>query len=112
MSMVQYKADYTEGESVSVGTIVLHNAQLFFATQATNSSPDNKSVWAKIGEVGKPSGPSFLDGLFGATPKDKTPEEVFQQQPRNLSNPTKLSFDDKQAGGRRRRRTVKKPRRK
>ena len=115
MNAVQFKADYAAGDSVPAGTIVLHEARLYFAIQGTNSKPDDVTVWAKIGEISKPSEPGFLDGLFGATPKAKTPAEIPNPEDvnRNLSGAQTLSFDNTQAGGRRhRRRTTKKPRRK
>ncbi len=107
---VQYVTSYKAGDMVMAGTIVQYDSKLFFATQATDSNPDNASIWAEIGILGTDS-QGFLGALFGATPKAKTPEDTQQQLPRNMPNPTKLGFDE-QAGGRRRRHTVKKPRRK
>ena len=112
MNTVQFKTDYVVGNTVPAGTIVLHDARLFFAIKETNSTPEDDTAWAEIGEIGTEKEPGMLETLFGATPKAKTPADVNgSSQQRNLATPKALSFDNSQAGGRRRR-TTKKPRRK
>lgn len=113
MNPVQFKTDYVLGTSVVAGTIVMYNSHLFFATKETISSPEDETVWAEIGEISGVKESGFFDGLFGATPQPKTPEEGEQQNKpaRNVSATQTLDFGSGQAGGRRRR-TTKKPRRK